>query len=99
MAGAYLNVGQLDRAEQLYRKAKYHFEQAGGQSCENRHAGHDQGSELNRPHQSPPLRLCDPRLSLYLRSPNSRIGTVFSRSSSWRGAPRGVLNLSQIRRP
>jgi hypothetical protein len=29
MAGAYLNVGQLDRAEQLYRKAKYHFEQAG----------------------------------------------------------------------
>jgi tetratricopeptide (TPR) repeat protein len=29
MAGAYINIGQLDRAEQLYRKAKYHFEQAG----------------------------------------------------------------------
>jgi eukaryotic-like serine/threonine-protein kinase len=29
MAGAYINMGQLDRAEQLYRKAKYHFEQAG----------------------------------------------------------------------
>jgi len=29
MAGVYLNLGQLDRAEQLYRKAKYHFEQAG----------------------------------------------------------------------
>jgi len=29
MAGAYINVGQLDPAEQLYRKAKHHFEQAG----------------------------------------------------------------------
>lgn len=29
MAGACLNLGQLDRAEQLYKKAKYHFEQAG----------------------------------------------------------------------
>ncbi len=29
MAGDYLNMGQLDRAEQLYRKAKYHFQQAG----------------------------------------------------------------------
>jgi DNA-binding winged helix-turn-helix (wHTH) protein/tetratricopeptide (TPR) repeat protein len=29
MAGAYINMGHLDRAEQLYRKAKYHFEQAG----------------------------------------------------------------------
>src|SRR5271169_2049204 len=29
MAGAYLSLGQLDPAEQLYRKAKYHFEQAG----------------------------------------------------------------------
>jgi DNA-binding winged helix-turn-helix (wHTH) protein/tetratricopeptide (TPR) repeat protein len=29
MGGAYINVGQLDRAEQLYRKAEYHFEQAG----------------------------------------------------------------------
>ena len=29
MAGACINVGQLDRAEQLYRKAKYHFEQGG----------------------------------------------------------------------
>lgn len=29
MAGAYLNIGQLDRAEELYKKAKYHFEQAG----------------------------------------------------------------------
>jgi DNA-binding winged helix-turn-helix (wHTH) protein/tetratricopeptide (TPR) repeat protein len=28
MAGAYINVGQLDRAEQLYRKAMHHFEQA-----------------------------------------------------------------------
>jgi DNA-binding winged helix-turn-helix (wHTH) protein/tetratricopeptide (TPR) repeat protein len=29
MAGACINLGQLDRAEQLYRKAKDHFEQAG----------------------------------------------------------------------
>lgn len=29
MAGAYINLGQLDRAEQLYRKAKYLFEQVG----------------------------------------------------------------------
>ena len=29
MAGACLNLGQLDRAEQLYKKAKYHFEHAG----------------------------------------------------------------------
>jgi len=29
VAGVYLNMGQLDRAEQLYRKAKDHFEQAG----------------------------------------------------------------------
>lgn len=28
MAGAYISVGQLDRAEQLYRKAMHHFEQA-----------------------------------------------------------------------
>ncbi|MFY9844667.1 MAG: tetratricopeptide repeat protein [Terriglobales bacterium] len=29
MAGDYLNMGQLDRAELLYRKAKYHFQRAG----------------------------------------------------------------------
>jgi eukaryotic-like serine/threonine-protein kinase len=32
MAGAYLNLGQLDRAEQLYKKAKYHFDQAGNKA-------------------------------------------------------------------
>ena len=26
---AFSNEGKLDRAEQLYRKAKYHFEQEG----------------------------------------------------------------------
>jgi DNA-binding winged helix-turn-helix (wHTH) protein/tetratricopeptide (TPR) repeat protein len=29
MAVDYINMGQVDRGEQLYRKAKYHFEQAG----------------------------------------------------------------------
>jgi hypothetical protein len=29
MAGACINLGQVDRAEQLYRKAKDHFELAG----------------------------------------------------------------------
>jgi len=28
MAVVYINMGQMDRAEQLYRKAQYHFEQA-----------------------------------------------------------------------
>jgi DNA-binding winged helix-turn-helix (wHTH) protein/tetratricopeptide (TPR) repeat protein len=32
MAGACINIGQLDRAEQLYRKAKYHFDQAGNKA-------------------------------------------------------------------
>jgi tetratricopeptide (TPR) repeat protein len=32
MAGACVNLGQLDRAEQLYKKAKYHFDQAGNKA-------------------------------------------------------------------
>jgi len=32
MAGACLNLGQLDRAEQFYKKAKYHFDRAGNKA-------------------------------------------------------------------